>query len=191
MMERGSLFIFSAPSGSGKTTIVHHLLALDLNLAFSISATSRLPRNNELNGVDYFFLSPEEFKKKIAEGDFIEWEEVYANQFYGTLKSEVERLRNEGKHVVFDIDVVGGVNLKKIFGDEALSIFVRPPSLEIMEERLRKRGTDNEEQIKKRIAKAEYELTFAEQFDVILINDNLQLALAEAELLVREFTGKE
>ena len=185
---KGKLIIFSAPSGSGKTTIVKHLLKQDLGLAFSISATSRSPRENEKDGKDYYFLTPEEFKKKIAEGAFLEWEEVYNEQYYGTLHSEVERLRSAGKHVLFDIDVEGGVNLKKVYKGEALSIFVKPPSLAIMEERLKKRGTDSEEQLIKRIAKAKHELTYADMFDVILVNDQLDNALKEAEDLVQTFS---
>lgn len=183
----GKLIIFSAPSGSGKTTIVHHLLETDLGLAFSISATSRKPRSNENEGVDYYFLDPETFRYKIENGSFLEWEEVYENQYYGTLRTEVERLWKEGKHVLFDIDVVGGLNLKKIYGHKALAIFVQPPSLKIMEKRLRKRGSDSEDQIMRRIAKAKEELAFSSKFDFILINDSLEKTLKEAEELVREF----
>ncbi len=184
---KGKLIIFSAPSGSGKTTIVKHLLSLNIGLAFSISATSRLPRSIETDGQDYYFLSPEEFKQKIGKGEFLEWEEVYADQFYGTLRSEVERLRNKGIHVLFDIDVVGGVNLKKEFGDDALSVFVKPPSVEELENRLRNRDSDSEEQLQKRIDKSEREISYASQFDYILINDKLDIALKEAEERVLVF----
>lgn len=186
---QGKLFIFSAPSGSGKTTIVRHLLGLDLGLSFSISATSREPRSNEENGKDYYFLSPDEFRNKIKKGEFIEWEEVYANQYYGSLRSEVEKLRNQGRHVVFDIDVIGGLKLKKMFKEDALAIFIQAPSVKIMEERLRKRASDSEEQLLKRISKAEQELKYAGSFDHIIINDDLQKALQEAEKLVKAFIG--
>lgn len=187
MSKKGKIVIFSAPSGSGKTTIVKHLLSLDLGLEFSISATSRNPRGTEKDGVDYFFLTPEKFKQYIEEDRFIEWEEVYENQFYGTLRSEIENLINQGKHVLFDIDVVGGVNLKKEFGDQALSVFVRPPSVEVLEQRLRKRGTDHEEQLQKRIKKVSSELEYDVHFDKILVNDNLQESLRIAEEMVRDF----
>lgn len=184
---KGKLIIFSAPSGSGKTTIVKHLLGLDIGLAFSISATSRKPRKNETDGRDYYFISPEEFKQRIKDGQFLEWEEVYANQFYGTLRSETERLRNKGIHVLFDIDVVGGVNLKKEFGDDSLAIFVQPPSIDELEKRLRNRSTDSEQQLQKRINKAEEELAFSNLFDHILVNDHLETALKEAEKLILDF----
>ncbi len=184
---KGKLIIFSAPSGSGKTTIVKHLLQLDLGLSFSISATSRKARSNETDGKDYYFLSPEDFRSKISTGDFLEWEEVYENQFYGSLRSETERLRNKGIHVLFDIDVVGGVNLKKEFGDDSLAIFVQPPSLEELENRLINRNTDSDEQLNKRLAKAEEEMGYSNLFDHILINDHLDTTLAEAEQLIRKF----
>lgn len=183
----GKHLIFSAPSGSGKTTIVHHLLKLDLNLKFSISATSRKARSNETEGLDYYFLSQSEFINKINNNEFLEWEEVYPGQFYGTLISEVENSQRAGQHLIFDIDVVGGLSLKKIFGEYALAVFIKAPSIEIMEERLRKRGTDSEEQLVKRIAKAKKELEYADKYDYILINKNLDLALKEAEKIVREF----
>lgn len=189
-MTQGKLFIFSAPSGSGKTTIVHYLLSLNLGMEFSISATSRKPRGNETPGKDYYFLSPETFREKIENNEFLEWEEVYENQFYGTLISEVDRLRNEGKHVVFDIDVIGGLNLKRHYGSQALSIFVQAPSLEIMEQRLRKRGTDSEDQLIKRLSKAEHELTFAKSFDKIIVNDNLTDSLKKAKELVLAFINE-
>ena len=184
---KGKLIIFSAPSGSGKTTIVRHLLRLFPRLAFSISATSRDPRKNEKEGVDYYFLTVDDFRKKIEEGEFLEWEEVYAGQYYGTLRAEVERLRKAGKHVVFDIDVFGGVRLKQEFGNNALAIFIQPPSLEIMENRLRERGTDSEEQLLKRLGKAREELSYADQFDHVLINDRLEDTLKKAEELIRTF----
>ncbi len=184
---QGKLIIFSAPSGSGKTTIVHHLLGLDLGLEFSISATSRKPRANEKDGIDYYFLSSEEFRRRIENNEFLEWEEVYSGQYYGTLRSEVDRIRKKGKHVVFDIDVVGGVNLKREFGSQALAVFVKPPSIDVLETRLRLRGTDSEEQLLKRMSKAREELTFTDKFDCIIINDILENSLAEAELIVRNF----
>lgn len=186
----GKLIIFSAPSGAGKTTIVRHLLSQNLGLEFSISATSRAMRHTETNGKDYYFLSAEEFKAKIYNNEFLEWEEVYAGTFYGTLKSEVERIRNNGKHVVFDVDVVGGCNIKKYYGSEALAVFVQPPSVEELRNRLISRSTDAPEVIEKRVAKAEYELTFADQFDVIITNDELEKALAQAEQIIREFTNQ-
>jgi guanylate kinase len=186
---KGKLIIFSAPSGSGKTTIVRHLLAKFPSLAFSVSATSRKPRINEKDGVDYYFLTIDNFRKKIEEGAFLEWEEVYAGQYYGTLRSEVERLRKAGRHVVFDIDVVGGSRLKQEFSSESLAIFVQPPSLEIMENRLRNRGTDSDEQLQKRLGKAREELNYATQFDHILINDHIETALKEAEHLIQNFIG--
>lgn len=183
----GKCIVFSAPSGAGKTTIVRHLLGRRDDLAFSVSATSRAPRGNEEDGVDYYFLTPEGFRTKIDAGEFVEWEEVYTNQYYGTLRAEIERLWSEGKTVVFDVDVEGGVNLKKAFGDRALSIFVMPPSLQELEVRLRTRGTDTEESITRRLAKAGRELTYAERFDVKLINDKLEAAKAEVERVVHEF----
>jgi len=186
----GKLIIFSAPSGAGKTTIVRHLLSQNLGLEFSISATSRAMRHTETNGKDYYFLSAEEFKAKIDNNEFLEWEEVYAGTFYGTLKSEVERIRNNGKHVVFDVDVVGGCNIKKYYGSEALAVFVQPPSVEELRNRLISRSTDAPEVIEKRVAKAEYELTFADQFDVIITNDELEKALAQAEQVIREFSNQ-
>lgn len=183
----GKLIIFSAPSGAGKTTIVRHLLNQNLNLEFSISATSRGMRHTETNGKDYYFLSPEEFKAKIQNDEFLEWEEVYAGTFYGTLKSEVDRIRNNGQNVIFDVDVVGGCNIKKYYGDEALAIFVQPPSVEELRARLVSRSTDAQEVIEKRVAKAEYELTFADKFDVVITNDQLENALVQAERVIREF----
>lgn len=186
-MKKGKLIIFSAPSGAGKTTIVKHLLQQDFGLEFSISATSRAPRHTETDGVDYHFISPEQFKQKVDAGEFLEWEEVYPGTCYGTLKSEVERIRNKGRHVVFDVDVVGGVNIKKFYGDEALAVFVQPPSIEELRNRLVGRSTDSAEVIEKRVAKAEYELTFAPRFDVILVSEELTLTLANADKLVLDF----
>ena len=189
-MKKGKLIIFSAPSGSGKSTIINYLLGCNLDLAFSISATSRAPRGNEQNGVEYFFLTPDEFRAKIANNEFIEYEEVYKDNFYGTLKSEVERIRENGMNVVFDIDVVGGVNIKNIFEDEALSMFIMPPSVEELRKRLVERNTDSAETIEKRLAKAEYEIGFAEKFDKVIINDNLDEAKAEALSIIKEFIEK-
>lgn len=186
----GKLFIFSAPSGSGKTTIVQHLMKQDLGLAFSISATSRKPRLDEINGRDYYFISPDHFREKIKNKAFIEWEEVYPGQYYGTLRTEVHRIWGRGEHALFDIDVVGGINLKKEFGDRACAIFVQPPSLDVLEQRLRVRGTDGEEELQKRLGKAGYEMQFSPQFDHILVNDILDEALSEVEILVRNFLAK-
>ncbi len=186
-MATGKLIIFSAPSGSGKTTIVKHLLEQNFDLEFSVSATSRQPRSAETNGIDYYFISGEEFKKKVEADEFLEWQEVYPGTCYGTLKSEVERICNNGKNVIFDVDVVGGTNIKKIYGDRVLAVFVRPPSIEELEKRLRARSTDSDEVIQKRVKKASYELTFAPYFDVILVNDNLTDALANAEKIVGDF----
>jgi len=183
----GKLIIFSAPSGAGKTTIVRHLLDRNLNLEFSISATSRGMRHTETNGKDYYFLSPEEFRNKIDNNEFLEWEEVYQGTYYGTLKSEVERIRSAGKNVVFDVDVVGGCNIKKYYGDEALAVFVQPPSVEELRNRLVSRSTDSMDVIEKRVAKAEYELTFANQFDRIIVNEDLAKAFEEAEMCIQEF----
>ncbi len=183
----GKLIIFSAPSGSGKTTIVKYLMQHDLQLAFSISATTREPRGTEVHGTDYYFFSVDEFKQKIAEDAFVEWEEVYPGKFYGTLKSEVERLTNNGYNVLFDIDVKGGVNVKKMYGTRALSVFVQPPSINALRERLYGRGTDTPEVIQDRLDKAEYEMTFSPQFDVVIVNDNLDEACTNTEKLIREF----
>ncbi len=191
MTKKGKLIVFSAPSGSGKTTIVHHLLKQEkLNLDFSISATSRKKRGKEIDGKDYYFISDKKFKTHIENNDFVEWEEVYTNNYYGTLKQEVERIWSEGNHVIFDIDVIGGLNIKKKFPEETLAIFVQPPSIEEMERRLRGRKTDTEEKILERVAKAEKELKYAKDFDVILINDNLEEAKEEAFKLVHNFLNK-
>jgi guanylate kinase len=186
----GKLIIFSAPSGSGKTTIVKHLLGCNFNLGFSVSATSRPARGTETDGIDYFFLSPEAFKQKIDAGDFLEWEEVYPSRYYGTLKSEVEKLRKQGINVVFDVDVVGGCNIKKYYNDQALSVFIQPPSIEALEQRLNARSTDSPDVIATRVAKAAYEMTFAPQFDAIIINDLLEKALIEAENIIKTFLEK-
>lgn len=184
------LIIFSAPSGSGKSTIINYLLEQDLHLAFSISATSRPPRGQEQHGVEYFFLSPEEFKERIANDEFLEYEEVYQDRFYGTLKSQVENQLNAGQNVVFDVDVVGGCNIKQFYGDRALSVFIQPPSIEELRKRLEGRGTDTPEVIESRIAKAEFELSFAPKFDVVIVNDDLDTAKAEALKVIREFLQK-
>ena len=184
----GKAMIFSAPSGSGKTTIVRHLLKNNPDLGFSISASTRDKRGRtEKHGKDYYFLSPEEFKKKIDALEFIEWEEVYAGNFYGTLKSEIERIWAEGKNVIFDVDVKGGISLKNYFGDKALAVFVKVPSLDVLEQRLHKRSTETPDSISRRIFKAKFEMTFQDEFDVVLVNEDLQKSLAEAQLLYDEF----
>ncbi|MGY8909646.1 MAG: guanylate kinase [Flavobacteriales bacterium] len=189
---KGKLFVFSAPSGSGKTTIVRHLLQQEkFNLEFSISATSREPRGFEKNGVDYYFISLKDFKNHIKADDFLEWEEVYRDNFYGTLKSEVERIWAQKKHVIFDIDVVGGLRIKKKYPNETLSVFVKPPSVDELKIRLKKRKTESEEKINMRIAKASVELATAPQFDKIIKNYDLPIALKEAEDLMSEFLGLE
>ena len=189
-MIQGKVIIFSAPSGSGKSTIVNYLLGLDLGLEFSISATSRAPRGEERDGKEYFFFSNEEFKRKVAAGEFLEWEEVYPGCCYGTLRSEVERIWQAGRTVIFDVDVVGGLNIKKIFGDKALSLFIQAPSVAELERRLHKRGTDSEEKIAERLAKAEYEMTFSSKFDRIVINDRAEDAYADAERIIKDFLKK-
>ena len=187
----GKLIIFSAPSGSGKSTIINFLLKQNLNLHFSISATSRAPRGTEKDGVEYYFLTPDEFRARIAAGDFLEYEEVYTDKYYGTLKSEVERRLMSGDNVIFDVDVVGGCNIKKFYGDRALSVFIQPPSVEELRCRLEGRGTDAPEIIESRIAKAEYELGFAPQFDCVIVNDDLEAAKAEALKVIKEFLAEE
>ncbi|QCX36988.1 guanylate kinase [Aureibaculum algae] len=189
--KKGKLIVFSAPSGSGKTTIVRHLLGLkNLNLEFSISATSREPRGEEINGSDYYFISTKDFKNHIKNDDFLEWEEVYRDNFYGTLKSEVERIWALGKHVIFDIDVAGGLRIKKKFPEETLAVFVKPPSVDELKIRLKKRKTESEDRINMRIAKASVELATAPQFDQIIKNYDLAVALKEAEELVANFVNK-
>lgn len=185
---RGKCLIFSAPSGSGKSTIVNWLLQHpELKMVFSISATSRAPRGTEQNGVEYYFLTADEFRTRIANGEFLEYEEVYPGCFYGTLKEQVEKRLNEGMNVVFDVDVAGGCNIKKYFGTEALSMFIQPPSVEELERRLVKRGTDSPEMIAKRVAKASYELTFAPKFDVVIVNDKLEEAQQKALFTIKSF----
>lgn len=186
----GKLIIFSAPSGSGKSTIISYLLTQNLNLAFSISATSRPPRGTERNGVEYFFLSPEEFRTRIANHEFLEYEEVYENRFYGTLKAQVEKQLEAGQNVIFDVDVVGGCNIKQFYGEKALSVFIQPPSVEELRRRLTERGTDEPEMIENRVAKAEYELSFAHRFDVVIVNDELETAKTKALQIIREFIQK-
>lgn len=181
------VIIFSAPSGSGKSTIVSHILKLHPEMEFSISATSRAPRGQERNGIEYHFFTADEFRKMIAEDKFVEYEEVYAGSFYGTLKSEVQRIWDKGHVIIFDVDVKGGVNLKKYFGDKALSVFIQAPSVEELRKRLVARGTDSAEAIAKRVAKASEEMTYADKFDYILVNDDLQKAYAEAEKVVDDF----
>lgn len=186
----GKLIIFSAPSGSGKTTIVRHLLSKYNNLGFSISACTRDRRGrNEVHGKDYYFLSPDEFKQRIDNNEFVEWEEVYPGGYYGTLKAEIERLWSEGKHVIFDVDVKGGLKLKEYFGDRALAIFVKAPSEDAIKERLMMRGTETEDSLSKRLFKVKFEMSFQDQFDVILVNDHLETALAKAEELLENFLG--
>lgn len=192
MMIEGKLIVFSAPSGSGKTTIVQHLLKQkELHLGFSISATSREARKEEIDGKDYYFMSLKEFKTHIKNDDFLEWEEVYRDNFYGTLKSEVERIWAKGKHVVFDIDVVGGLDIKRIYPERTLAVFVQPPSIEELKIRLKKRETETEERINMRVAKASIEMATAPQFDFIIVNNNLKEALNDAHKLVGNFLGKE
>ena len=188
-MSRGRLIIFSAPSGTGKSTIISWLMKehKELNLAFSISCTSRAPRGTEQNGVEYFFLTPEEFRQRIDNNEFLEYEEVYENRFYGTLKAQVERQLEAGQNVVFDVDVKGGVNIKQFYGDDALSIFIQPPSINELRRRLEHRATDAPDVIDQRIARAEYELTFADKFDKIVINDILDYAEADALEIIQTF----
>ncbi len=188
-MKKGKMLIVSAPSGSGKSTIVNWLMKEhpELHLYFSISCTSRAPRGTEQDGVEYFFLTPEEFRTKIANEEFLEYEEVYQDRFYGTLKAQVERQRVAGQNVVFDVDVKGGLNIKRYYGDEALSLFIQPPSVEELRRRLTGRGTDTSEAIEERLAKAEYELTFASLFDCVVVNDDLEVAKQEALQIINDF----
>ena len=185
-MGKGKLIVFSAPSGSGKTTLVHYLLKKILNLSFSISATSRKPRENEIDGKDYFFLSKENFISKINNGKFLEYEEVYDGIFYGTLLDEVEKNWKKGKHVIFDIDVVGGINIKKLFPERTLAIFVKPPSIESLEERLNNRGDDSPEEIHQRVEKAKKEMEYSSQFDKVILNDKLE----ESKRIAFEYVDK-
>ena len=191
-MKKGKLIIVSAPSGSGKSTIVQWLMKEhpELKLYFSISCTSRAPRGTEQNGVEYFFLSPEEFRSRIENNEFLEYEEVYENRFYGTLKEQVERQREAGQNVVFDVDVKGGCNIKQYYGDEALSLFIQSPSIDELRRRLEGRATDTPDAIEARIAKASYELTFAERFDRVIVNDDLETAKAETYAVVKEFLSR-
>jgi guanylate kinase len=187
----GKAIIFCAPSGSGKTTIVKHLLQQNSDLGFSISCSTRDKRGRtEVDGKDYHFLTPEEFKEMIDKNEFVEWEEVYVGNFYGTPKSEIERVWKEGKNVIFDVDVKGGLNLKKYFGDKALAIFVKVPSIEILKERLRDRGTETEESLSRRLFKANFEMSFQDKFDVVLVNEDLKTSLAEAQRLYDSFKNK-
>lgn len=190
-MDNRKAVIFSAPSGSGKSTIVSHILKLHPELKFSVSAASRAPRGDEKNGVAYWFISVDEFRKRIADNEFVEYEEVYPGSFYGTLKSEVERIWDNGDAIIFDVDVKGGVNLKKYFGDRALSVFIQAPSVEVLRQRLVSRATDSPEAIERRVAKAAEEMTYADKFDHIIVNDDLQKAYADAEKLVDDFLCKE
>ncbi len=185
--KKGKLIIVAAPSGAGKTTIVHYLLSHDPRLAFSVSACTRKRRENETDGKDYHFISVEEFRNKISNNEFIEWEEVYKENYYGSLKSEVERLRNEGKTVLFDVDVKGALNIKKQFGDEALSVFIKPPSVEVLIERLQKRGTEDERSFQKRKEKITEEMEFENQFDQVILNDDLQTACNDTQQIVNDF----
>jgi len=187
----GKALIFSAPSGSGKTTIVKHLLQNNKDLGFSISASTRDRRGRtEQDGKDYYFLTPEDFKKKIDNDEFIEWEEVYAGNFYGTLKTEIDRIWKAGRNVIFDVDVKGGINLKKYFGDKALAIFVKVPSFEILKERLKDRDTETEESLSRRLFKARFEMSFADKFDVVLVNEDLDTSLREAQKLYDQFKAR-
>ena len=187
-MSNGKAIIFSAPSGAGKTTIVRHLMGLPgLHLAFSVSATTRTKRDYEKDGVDYYFISAEEFLQRARNGEFIEWEEVYPGQYYGTLKSEIERIWNRGEHVIFDLDVVGGLNLKKILGDRALAVFVKPPSIDVLVQRLKGRSTETPEKIAQRVAKAHHEMEYEPRFDTVVVNDDLIIALRQAEERVSHF----
>ncbi|MBN2667995.1 MAG: guanylate kinase [Bacteroidales bacterium] len=184
------LIILSAPSGAGKSTIIHALMKKDLKLEFSISACNRAPRAGEQNGVDYHFLSTEDFKQKIKNDEFVEWEEVYENHFYGTLKSELKRIESKGHHVIFDIDIAGGLNLKKLFGDRALALFIMPPSVQELERRLKSRATDSDENIQKRVAKATIELSYAKDFDYVIVNEVVENAVVSAEKEIRNFLNK-
>ena len=191
-MKKGKLLIFSAPSGSGKTTLVNHLLAEIPNIAFSVSATTRAPRGEEQNGVEYYFISLEEFMQRVENDEFLEWQEVYPGRCYGTLKAVVEKMQEEGKHVAFDVDVVGGTNIKIFYGDKALSVFIQAPSIEVLRDRLVNRGTDSMEEIEKRLEKAQWEMDFAQgKFDTTIINDDLETAKADILEAVKSFLEQE
>lgn len=191
-MKKGKLLIFSAPSGSGKTTLLNHVMANIPEMDFSVSATTRPPRGEEVNGREYYFLTMEDFKQRVGNGEFLEWEEVYPGRCYGTLLSVVEKMQEEGKHVAFDVDVCGGVNIKEHYGDRALSVFIQAPSVEVLRERLIKRGTDSMEEIESRVAKAEWEMEFAQgKFDRVIINDDLETAKREILETVTEFLNAE
>ncbi len=183
--------VISAPSGAGKTTIVHYLLQQDLDLEFSISACSRIKRPNEKDKVDYYFLNKDEFRKKIEQNEFVEWEEVYPDQYYGTLKSELQRIWSKGYLVIFDVDVIGGINIKKLYQDKCLAIFIMPPTIQELEKRLKNRSTESEESLKKRIARAKKEMDYANKFDIIIINDQLEKAQNETEAVIRKFLKDE
>ena len=190
-MSKGKLIVFSAPSGSGKTSIVHYLLKKkELKLEFSVSATSRKLRGSEQHAKDYYFITSDEFKKEIKKESFAEWEEVYKDNYYGTYKKEIQRIRENGNNVVFDIDVIGGVNLKELYPKDTLAIFVKPPSIEVLEQRLRNRKTDSEAKIQERLAKTKYELTFEKDFDAVVVNENLDSARKEAFRLIQDFIKK-
>jgi guanylate kinase len=189
-MKKGKLVIFSAPSGSGKTTVVRHLLETNPSLAFSISATTRSKRTGEIDGKDYYFLNQDEFEEKIKKNEFLENEEVYQGIYYGTLRSEVDRIWSEGKTVIFDVDVVGGLNIKKIYGNQALAIFLRAPSLDMLEQRLKARDTESDNQLQERILKARGELNFEKEFDIALVNNILAHTLSEAESIVNNFLAE-
>lgn len=190
MAVKGKIIVLSAPSGTGKSTIINELMKHpELKLGFSVSATSRMPRGQEQDGVHYYFLTPEEFERRVQAGDFVEWAEVYKGTRYGTLVSEVERITGRGGNLIMDIDVQGALNVKKRFGDEALLIFIEPPTLQVLEQRLRDRATDDEESIRRRLAKAEYEMSFAPKYDRIVINDDLDKAVDEVDSIIREYTA--
>ena len=189
--NNGKLIIVSAPSGAGKTTVVHHLLEQDLGLEFSVSACSREKRSNEVDGKDYYFIPVEQFKSKIKNNEFVEWEEVYPGQYYGTLRSEIERIWAKGNHVIFDVDVIGGLNLKRKFPENSLAVFIMPPSIEELERRLTGRSSDSDESIRKRIEKARKEISYSNRFDTIVVNDILKTAQEEAAFIVRKFLTTE
>ena len=188
-MQNGKLIVVAAPSGAGKTTVVKHLLQHLPQLAFSVSAATRDKRANEKDGVDYYFMSPDDFKKKIEADEFVEWEMVYEGKYYGTLKSELQRIWNENKHVIFDVDVVGGLHIKEKYPTETLAIFIKPPDILTLAQRLQNRNTEDEKSLQERMDKAEHEISHAPHFDVTILNDNLEITLAEAEILVKEFLG--